>query len=184
MDVEGGQQMITFIDYLIESDEIGNISEEEMDQMAEELSWDDIADLYDLEDLVDEEITEALSASSRLRKGMKMKSRRTQMAMARKMKLRRTSDIDTLKKRAKLAARRSIMKRFLKGRDKKSLSPQEKDRLEKQIRSMPTIVMSLSTKMLPKIRDIEKKRLAGQRSAASSAGKSVGLKKPKLKVKK
>ena len=176
--------MIKFSTFITEETDAAAFSDQELDEMAEELSWDDIADLYDLEDLVDEEITEALSASSRLRKGMKMKSRRTQMAIARKMKLRRTSDIDTLKKRAKLAARRSIMKRFLKGRDKKSLSPQEKDRLEKQIRSMPTIVMSLSTKMLPKIRDIEKKRLAGQRSAASSAGKSVGLKKPKLKVKK
>ena len=176
--------MIKFSTFITEETDAAAFSDQELDEMAEELSWDDIADLYDLEDLVDEEITEALSASTRLRKGMKMKSRRMQLAMARKMKLRRTSDIDTLKKRAKLAARRSIMKRFLKGRDKKSLSPQEKDRLEKQIRSMPTIVMSLSTKMLPKIRDIEKKRLAGQRSASSSAGKSVGLKKPKLKVKK
>lgn len=175
--------MITFRDYLVEQIE-ADISEDELEQMAEDLTWDDIADLYEPEELVEEELEEALSASARLRKGMKMKSRRMQLAMARKMKLRRTSNLDTLKKRAKLAARRAIMKRFLKGRDKKSLSPQEKDRLEKQVRSMPTIMMSLSNKMLPKIRDIEKRRLAGQRSKSSTVGKRVGLKKPKLKLKK
>ena len=177
--------ILGFNDYINEEMEDRSISEEELDAMAENLTWDDIADLYDESELIEEHenLIEALSASSRLKKGMKMKSRRMQLAMARKMKLRRTSNVETLKKRARLAARRSIMKRFLKGRDKKSLSPQEKDRLEKQIKSMPTIVMSLSNKMLPKIRDIEKKRLASQRKGSSS-GKKVGLKKLKLKVKK
>jgi hypothetical protein len=177
--------ILGFVDYIVEETNL-SITEEELDGMVEELTWDDIADLYNEDELIDEEesLSESLSASARLRKGMKMKSRRMQLAMARKMKLRRTSDIETLKKRSKLAARRAIMKRFLKGRDKKSLSPQEKDRLEKQISSMPTIVMSLSNKMLPKIRDIEKRRLASQRKGSSSSGKKIGLKKLKLKVKK
>lgn len=158
--------MITFLDYIREDVETDIISDQELDQMVEELSWEDIADLYDEDEyyIDEEELDEAISSTSRLRRGQKMRGRRTQIALARKMKLRRTSNMVTLKKRAKLAARRAVMKRFLRGRDKGSLSVGEKNRIENQIRNMAPLVNALSAKMLPKVRSLEQKRLAPKKT--------------------
>lgn len=158
--------MIKFSEFITEQADTESISDEELDQMVEELSWEDIADLYDEDEyyIEDEELDEAISSTSRLRRGQKMRSRRMQIALARKMKLRRTSNMTTLKKRARLAARRSVMKKFLRGRDKGSLSVGEKNRIENQIRNMGPLVNALSAKMLPKVRSLEQKRLAPKKT--------------------
>lgn len=160
--------MIKFSEFILEQVETEGISDEELDDMVEELSWEDIADLYDEDEYYidndEEELEEAISATSRLRRGQKMRSRRTQIALARKMKLRRTSNMATLKKRARLAARRAVMKRFLRGRDKGSLSVGEKNRIENQIRNMGPLVNALSAKMLPKVRSLEQKRLGPKKT--------------------
>jgi hypothetical protein len=79
------------------------------------------------------------------------------------IKLRRASDFATLKKRATNAARRSITKRLLRGRDKASLSPAEKDRIEQQVRRMKNIQNILAQRMIPKIKKIEQGRLYKKR---------------------
>jgi hypothetical protein len=111
----------------------------------------------------DEELDESLSAQSRLKKAQRFKSRKTVVGISRKMKLKRASSVDVLKRRSKLAARRVIMKRYLRGRNKSQISAQEKNRLESQIRNMPNVVGSLSNKLLPKMRKLEQKRLSNLR---------------------
>ena len=151
--------MIKFTDFLQED---VNLSEEEI---VESIAWEDIEDTYDLEDFVEvvdsENLEEALSVTARLKKGQKLKSRRTAFAQARKMKLRRTSSPEVINRRAKVATRRAIMKKLLKGRDKSKLSAQEKNRIEKQV----TVIMSnqkgLVVRAIPKIRDLERQRLRG-----------------------
>jgi hypothetical protein len=54
------------------------------------------------------------------------------------------------------------MKRFLKGRDKSQLSAAEKDRLEQQIRNMKNVVSLMTQKMLPRISQLQQKRLVGR----------------------
>jgi hypothetical protein len=88
------------------------------------------------------------------------KAKRVQL---RGIKLRRASDFATLKKRATNAARRSITKRLLRGRDKASLSPAEKDRIEQQVRRMKNIQNILAQRMIPKIKKIEQGRLYKKR---------------------
>ena len=81
------------------------------------------------------------------------------------IKLKRASTPATLLNRANSAARRALYARILHGRDKASLSASEKDRVEKQIKSMGSIRTSLATRMIPKIRSIEQKRLTNYRTA-------------------
>lgn len=150
--------MITFLEFLDEE-----FSEEELDEMADHLTWEDIADLYSPEEFVLEEIQvldEKISATARLKKSQKFKSRKTAIGTARKMRLRRTSTIDVLRKRASAAARRMLQKRILRGRGKKELSAQQKDRVEQQIKSMMAQQGNLAVKLLPKIRALERSRLA------------------------
>ena len=150
--------MITFLEFLDEE-----FSEEELDEMVDHLTWEDIADLYSPEEFVLEEIQvldEKISATARLKKSQKFKSRKTAIGTARKMRLRRTSTIDVLRKRASAAARRMLQKRILRGRGKKELSAQQKDRVEQQIKSMMAQQGNLAVKLLPKIRALERSRLA------------------------
>ena len=162
-------KVISFSNYL--NEEVQNsLSEKEIEEMANSLSWEDIVDLYEDEDLVDvdensmyEELDEALSAQARLKKRQAFQRSKGKRNLARGLKLKRASDPSTLQKRARLAARRSIMNKLLKGRNKSQLSPAEKDRIEKQLASMKNVMATIQQKFVPKIRSIEQKRLANYR---------------------
>jgi hypothetical protein len=153
--------MITFLKFLDEE-----FTEKELDEMADHLTWEDIEDLYSPEEFVLEEIqelNEKISATSRLKKSQKLKSRKTAIGTARKMRLRRTSTIDVLHKRASAAARRLLQKRILRGRGKKQLSAQQKDHVEQQIKNMMALQGNLAVKLMPKIRALERSRLSTKR---------------------
>ena len=149
--------MIKFSDYL---DQDLEVNEEEL---VESIEWEDIEDTYTAEDFIevlDEEyLDEKLSVTARIKKGQKLKSRKTAFAQARKMKLRRTSNPEVIGKRAKIAARRSVIKKLLKGRDKSKLSAQEKDRIEKQATMIMSNQKGLVVRMIPKVRQLERQRL-------------------------
>lgn len=133
-----------------------------LDTIVEELVWEDIFDLYDDNELVleDEELEEAISATQRLKRAQKMRAMKTRLSQARKLKLARASTNEVIKQRAKTAARRMLIKKFLKGRSKDELSAQEKDRLEKLIKNMPAVVSTLQQKLVPKVRQIERSRMS------------------------
>ena len=103
--------MIKFSDYLGQDLEVNE------EELVESVEWEDIEDTYTAEDFIevlDEEyLDEKLSVTARIKKGQKLKSRKTAFAQARKMKLRRTSNPEVIGKRAKIAARRSIIKKLL-----------------------------------------------------------------------
>ena len=153
------------------NEEVENtLSEKEIEQMANDLSWEDIVDLYEDDDLVDvdedpmyEELDEALSAQARMKKRQAFQRSKGKRNLSRGLKLRRASDPSTLQKRARLAARRSIMNKLLKGRNKAQLSTSEKDRIEKQLAGMKNVMSTIQQRFVPKIRSIEQKRLANYR---------------------
>jgi hypothetical protein len=139
----------------------------ELEKIAEQLTWEDIVEFYKDDELIRESIiSEALTAQQRLKKRQTFARYRGKRGIARNLKLKRSSDMGTLKRRANLAARRELYKRFLRGRNKASLSPAEKDRLEKQVTNIGKsgLQRSLAQKMLPKIRKIEQQRIASFRT--------------------
>lgn len=140
-----------------------------LESIAESLMWEDIVDFYTADELevdFEDNLDEALSAQARLKKRLTFQRYRGKRGIAKGLKLRRTSDMKTLQRRANLAARRALYSRFLKGRNKASLSPAEKDRLESQVKRLGQsgLQRSLAQKMLPQIRKIEQKRIASYRS--------------------
>lgn len=166
------ESFVNFKDFVTEmydfSPDIGN-----MDDVVDNLDWHDIIDLYDDEeleydgddkdDMNEDIINEKISAQSRMKKRLTFKRFASRRNLARKIKLTRTSSFGVLKKRAVLAARRAVMAKFLKGRDKASLSSAEKDILEQRLKRMRFLQASLAIRMLPKIRSIEQKRIAHRR---------------------
>lgn len=161
--------MKTFKNFLTEdtSNISLELSEDDIESIVDSLEWDDIYDLYESEELVEEddeeELQEALTVQARLKRGQRARRSKTKLTQARRLKLRRPSNMNVLRNRARIAARRMLMKRFLKNRNKKYISAQEKNRIETQISSMSSIVNNLSTRLVPKMRDIERKRLVNVR---------------------
>ena len=146
-----------------------NLDEYTLLAIAESVEWEDIIDFYNNDELecdFEDNLDEALSAQARLKKRLTFQRYRGKRGIAKGLKLRRTSDMKTLQRRANLAARRALYSRFLKGRNKASLSPAEKDRLENQVKRLGQtgLQRSLAQKMLPQIRKIEQKRIASYRT--------------------
>jgi len=159
--------VISFANFLAEKRE--DFSEDDITEMVDSLTWEDIVDLYPEEDLIEEEteqLDEKISAQSRLKRRQGFARGKGKRNMAKTIKLRRASTPAILQKRAQLAARRSMYKRLLRGRDKSSLSASEKDRVEQQVKGMKNIQASIATRMVPKMRSIEQKRLAHYRGGA------------------
>jgi hypothetical protein len=142
--------MISFKEFIKEE-----ITEEEIDALIESLEWEDVIHLFDEEDMIIEDI----SAKERIKKGQRLKSRKVLMALARKVKLKRSAALNTLTKRTKTDARRMIMKKMLKGRSKKSLSASEKNSIEARTSKTMTMMNNLPAKLLPKIRQLQRDRL-------------------------
>jgi hypothetical protein len=132
-----------------------DVTEEEIDALIESLEWEDVIHLFDEEDMIIEDI----SAKERIKKGQRLKSRKVLMALARKVKLKRSAALSTLTKRTKTDARRMILKKMLKGRSKKSLSASEKNSIEARTSKTMTMMNNLPAKLLPKIRQLQRDRL-------------------------
>lgn len=152
--------MITFQDFLTEEKlPEDKLDEQEIDSMVNNLKWKDIEDLYSAEDF-DDEINEAISPAERLKMAQRTRARKVMLTTARKVKLKRASPMPVLKKRSELAARKLIYKRILKGRTKVELSPSEKNMIELRVKRMMKVYKNLPQKLVPKIRELERQRLA------------------------
>jgi hypothetical protein len=150
--------------------EVGTPESDEADVLA--LSWDDLVDLYD-EDEIEyddspeeegEDLEEGITPAGRLKKkfnAMRSKSRRM---MARNIAIKRVSSPEKLKSRSIRAARRMVYKRLLRNRDISSVSSSEKTRLEAQIKRMAPMVARLSVRVMPAVRKLEQSRIKNSRT--------------------
>lgn len=152
--------MINFQDFLKEENEPLELSEEDIESIVDNLRWEDIADLYDDDDFEKEDISEAISAVERIKRSQRFKARKALLAMQRKIKLKRMSAMPVLKRRAQVAARKLLTKRLLKNRTKQQLSPGEKNMLELRTKRLLKVYKNLPTRLVPKIRELERSRLA------------------------
>lgn len=134
----------------------------DIDELVKSFDWEDIADTYEQDEIVVEEVLdEKLSPVARMKKERDFKRTSTKRNLIRHMRLSRVSTPERLKQRAIVAARRVLSKKFLRGRDKSQLSPQEKDILESQLKRLQKLGVQgiLAQRLMPKIRSIEQKRL-------------------------
>lgn len=167
MDVKIDTQMINFNSFITEKKEESveediDLTEDEINSLPEKIQWKDIEDLYTDDEFVNEELTEDISAGERLKRGMRMKSKKFILAMARRIKLKRTSALPILQRRAKVAARKMITKKLLQKRKKKELSAQDKNMIEARAKRLLKMYKNLPQKLMPKIRQLEKERLASK----------------------
>jgi hypothetical protein len=145
--------MIRFSEFILQE-----VTEDEIDALIESIVWEDIIDMYDESELV----MEAISATERIKMSQKLKSRKFLMAMARRVKLRRPAPTDILTKRSKVSARKMIMRKLLKGRNKTELSASERNNIEARASKMLSMMKNLPTKLMPKVRELDRQRVASK----------------------
>lgn len=170
------------------SDDVYRFTEVELrqaEQEAEALEWHDIIDLYDdgeldysqlhpsdwipqpgeTEDHPDnqhachEDLCEDLNAQQRQNRRLSFARTKQRRRMSMKIALHRQSNPFKLKARSMAMARRILTKKILRGRSKSQLSPQEKNRLEKQLKNASPALFRIAQKVLPQVRKIEMTRL-------------------------
>jgi hypothetical protein len=136
---------------------------EELEAEVDNMTWEDIVDEYDDEELEyvdgEEEIEEGVTPQGRLKKKFSAMRNKTRRNMARNLSLRRVSTPDRIKARSISTARRMVYQRFLRGRDKSSMSAAEKTRIEAQVKRLAPSVARLSVRIVGQVRKLEQSRI-------------------------
>lgn len=103
---------------------------------------------------------EALTVQQRLKMARTFKKNKAKIAMGRKRAARKVASMDVLKKRAKIQARKTFLKKITKGIDKGDLSMSRRASIEKRLQKLAPKIDKLAKKLLPQVRkgELAKKR--------------------------
>lgn len=143
-----------------------HLTDDDIDDIVKSVDWEDIAHTYDDDELEKEEqLEEKLTPQARIKKQREFTRTGTKRNILLQMKLKRPSSPSQIQRRAVVAARNALAKRFLQGRTRDQLSPQEKDILEARLKRMRELGIQqiVAQRLVPKIRQIEQKRLKSRR---------------------
>ena len=108
---------------------------------------------------------EALDMTQRIARGRMFKKNKAKIAMGRKRAQRKIASMDTLKKRARKAARNVLLKKLTKDTPKGELSLSRRQDIEKRLEKKKNVIDKLSRKLLPQVRKKEMERKKGGKSA-------------------
>lgn len=156
----------------------------DIEKHIDKLEWADVAHLYDEQEHEEQEesfeiqgdtLDEALTAVQRIKKRMQFMKSKSKREIAARVARHRISSSAKLKKKAVVHARQLIMQRLLKGRDKSSLSAAEKNRLEKIVHNAKSAVVRISNRLMPKLRQLEQKRMGHQNVKEARANQATDL---------
>lgn len=161
-----------------------DISEEDIDAMIDTLSDEDFYDAYDEDELcvIDDEtgeelpddgvnesaLMEVLSRVERIRAKVRMAKTKSKRERSARIALKRYSNTPTINKRARRMAVKLMKQRLVRGRDVTKLSVGEKERIERTLSKRKDVLNRIATKMVPRIKKMEKARLSHSKYTQSS----------------
>jgi len=154
-----------------------DLSDKDIDQLIDDLQDDDLLETYDEDELslVDEEtgeelehhpdedkisIMEVLSRTERMKAKFRLRRTASKRARSTKIALKRYSSTETINKRARRLAIMLMKKRMLRGRNPSQISVGEKERIERAIEKRKTIVGRVASRLVSRIRKVEKARMS------------------------
>ena len=154
-----------------------DLTEEEIDEMVNSVTDEDIEDLYEEDELVlvydddGEEIPplqeeakydlmEVLSRTERMKGKMRLRRTSAKRGRSTKIALKRYSNPATINKRARRLAIKLMKKRMLRGRDYSKVSVGEKERIEKTLSQRKDVISRVAQKLVSRVRKVEKARMS------------------------
>lgn len=106
------------------------------------------------------ELVEALTLQQRLQKAIKMRSKAKQIALKRKIALKKHATPEKLQDRARKLAIRMLKSRFAGDKPYNELSYADRNRIEQLLDKKKPLIDTLQRKMLPVVKRIEQQRFA------------------------
>ena len=166
-----------------------DLSDKDIDQMIDKLQDDELLEAYDEDELslIDEEtgeeleqhpdedkisIMEVLSRTERMKAKFRLRRTASKRARSTKIALKRYSSTDTINKRARRLAIMLMKKRMLRGRNPSQVSVGEKERIERAIAKRKNIVGRIASKLVSRIRKVEKARMSHSKFTKGSSNVS------------
>jgi phosphopantetheine adenylyltransferase len=154
-----------------------DFTEEEIEEMVNSVTDEDIEDLYEEDELVlvydddGEEIPplqeeskydlmEVLSRTERMRGKIRLRKTSAKRGRSTKIALKRYSNPATINKRARRLAIKLMKKRMLRGRDYSKVSVGEKERIEKTLSQRKDVISRVAQKLVSRVRKVEKARMS------------------------
>jgi hypothetical protein len=154
-----------------------DFTEQEIDEMVNSVTDEDIEDLYEEDELVlvyddtGEEIPplqeeskydlmEVLSRTERMRGKIRLRKTSAKRGRSTKIALKRFSNPTTINKRARRLAIKLMKKRMLRGRDYSKISVGEKERMEKVMAQRKDVIGRIAQKLVSRVRKTEKSRMS------------------------
>lgn len=143
-------------------DMLNDVPEEEWEEIEKEYPEGNENEFYYSEEVL---VEKGLTPMGRVKKALSAKRSRQKRTLAKNMSLGRPASQKRLMKRAKLAARRIMYKRLLRGRSRSSLSSTEKARIESMLKRMPmqSSMSRAAVRLAPNLRKLEGKRITKRR---------------------
>lgn len=112
---------------------------------------------YILEDAeMEKELEEVLDIQTRMRMKAAMRKNKAKIRMGQRRARRKIADMGRLKKRAQRQARRAILDKILRGKDKGELSYGARAAAERLVNKRAALIQRLARKLLPKVRKADR----------------------------
>lgn len=108
---------------------------------------------------------EALNMQQRMARKRAFKKNKAKIAIGRKRAEKKIANLDVLKKRARKAARNTLLKKMTKDVPKADLSMARRQELEKKLDKKKNVIDRLARKLVPQVRKKELERKRGGKSA-------------------
>ena len=154
-----------------------DFTEEEIEQMINSVTDEDIEELYEEDELVlvydddgeeipplEEEakydLMEVLSRTERMKGKMRLRKTAAKRGRSTKIALKRFSNPATINKRARRLAIKLMKKRMLRGRDPAKVSVGEKERIEQTMAKRKDIISRVAQRLVSRVRKVEKSRMS------------------------
>jgi hypothetical protein len=160
----------TLAPYMDNTIDLSDPSEDELMAEVEDFhnsltdeDWEEISQEYEIEE--DVLIEKGLTPMGRIKKRFSAIRSRHKRKLYKNIAMNRSASPERIQKRAKLAARRMIYKRVLRGRARTTLSPSEKSRVETLLKRAPfqAFITRQTIRIRPNLRRMEMKRIANRR---------------------
>ena len=154
-----------------------DFTEEEIEQMINSVTDEDIEELYEEDELVlvydddgeeipplEEEakydLMEVLSRTERMKGKMRLRKTAAKRGRSTKIALKRFSNPATINKRARRLAIKLMKKRMLRGRDPAKVSIGEKERIEQTLAKRKDVISRVAQRLVSRVRKVEKSRMS------------------------
>ena len=107
-------------------------------------------------------IDEALTMQQRLKRKTAMRKSKGKIKRGKDLASRKRASPEKIKKRALAQARTLLLKKLTKGKSKDELSYAQREQLEKKLEKKKGAIARIAKKLIPKVRDQEKKKFAAK----------------------